>query len=134
MANSEPSSPRGNKWLYGIALSLGLDSDYFHSRYTRRPTLLFRIFHYPPSAANDARWGVGEHTDYGLLTLLAQDDAGGLQVKTAHGWLEAPPIPETLVCNIGDMLDRLTGGYYRSTPASRAQHERQGTLFVPVLL
>ena len=99
-----------------IALSLGLDVGYFHNRYTSRPTLLFRIFHYPPSAANDARWGVGEHTDYGLLTLLAQDDAGGLQVKTAHGWLEAPPIPETLVCNIGDMLDRLTGGYYRSTP------------------
>jgi isopenicillin N synthase-like dioxygenase len=102
--------------MAGIALSLGLDADYFHSRYTSRPTLLFRIFHYPPSAANDARWGVGEHTDYGLLTLLAQDDAGGLQVNTAHGWLEVPPIPETLVCNIGDMLDRLTGGYYRSTP------------------
>jgi isopenicillin N synthase-like dioxygenase len=102
--------------MAGIALSLGLDADYFHRRYTSRPTLLFRIFHYPPSAANDASWGVGEHTDYGLLTLLAQDDAGGLQVKTAHGWLEAPPIPETLVCNIGDMLDRLTGGFYRSTP------------------
>jgi isopenicillin N synthase-like dioxygenase len=41
----------------GIALSLGLDADYFHSRYTSRPTLLFRIFHYPPSAANEARWG-----------------------------------------------------------------------------
>jgi isopenicillin N synthase-like dioxygenase len=102
--------------MAGIALSLGLDANYFYSRYTSRPTLLFRIFHYPPSAANDARWGVGEHTDYGLLTLLAQDDAGGLQVKTAHDWLEAPPIPETLVCNIGDMLDRLTGGSYRSTP------------------
>ncbi|MFZ2081700.1 MAG: 2-oxoglutarate and iron-dependent oxygenase domain-containing protein [Xanthobacteraceae bacterium] len=102
--------------MAGLALSLGLDASYFHGRYTRRPTLLFRIFHYPSTAANDARWGVGEHTDYGLLTLLAQDDVGGLQVKTAQGWLEAPPIPETLVCNIGDMLDRLTGGYYRSTP------------------
>jgi isopenicillin N synthase-like dioxygenase len=99
-----------------IALSLGLEAGYFHSRYTSRPTLLFRIFHYPPTAANDAHWGVGEHTDYGLLTLLAQDDVGGLQVKTAQGWIEAPPIPETLVCNIGDMLDRLTGGCYRSTP------------------
>jgi isopenicillin N synthase-like dioxygenase len=59
---------------------------------------------------------VGEHTDYGLLTLLAQDDCGGLQVKSRDGWIGAPPIADTLVCNIGDMLDRLTGGFYRSTP------------------
>jgi isopenicillin N synthase-like dioxygenase len=102
--------------MAGIALSLGLDADYFYDRYTARPTLLFRIFHYPPAAARDTRWGVGEHTDYGLLTLLAQDDKAGLQVKTKESWIEAPPIAETLVCNIGDMLDRLTGGYYRSTP------------------
>jgi isopenicillin N synthase-like dioxygenase len=102
--------------IAGIALSLGLEPGYFRDHYTGRPTLLFRIFHYPPAVPNDARWGVGEHTDYGLLTLLAQDDVGGLQVKTAQGWIEAPPLSDTLVCNIGDMLDRLTGGYYRSTP------------------
>jgi isopenicillin N synthase-like dioxygenase len=77
--------------------------------------VLFRIFHYPASNA-DKGWGVGEHTDYGLLTLLAQDDIGGLEVKTPRGWTEAPPIRGALVCNIGDMLDRLTGGAYRSTP------------------
>jgi isopenicillin N synthase-like dioxygenase len=59
---------------------------------------------------------VGEHTDYGLLTLLAQDDRGGLQVATPDGWVDAPPVAGTFVCNIGDMLDRLTGGWYRSTP------------------
>src|SRR5205809_109244 len=101
--------PETSKMEVAIARGGRAWRGYFPSRYTSRPTLLFRIFHYPPSAKNDGRWGVGEHTDYGLLTLLAQDDAGGLQVKTAHGWLEAPPIPETLVCNIGDMLDRLTG-------------------------
>jgi isopenicillin N synthase-like dioxygenase len=52
---------------------------------------------------------VGEHTDYGLLTLLSQDDIGGLQVKTPNGWIDAPPIAHTLVVNIGDMLDRLAG-------------------------
>ncbi|MFT3809066.1 MAG: 2-oxoglutarate and iron-dependent oxygenase domain-containing protein [Micropepsaceae bacterium] len=102
--------------MAAIAESLGLASDYFARDLTRDPTVLFRIFHYPPSRAGDTGWGVGEHTDYGLLTLLAQDEHGGLQVKSRGGWIDAPPIPGTLVCNIGDMLDRLTGGVYRSTP------------------
>lgn len=101
--------------MEGVALSLGLDAQYFRRTYTSRPTMLFRIFHYPASDAASG-WGVGEHTDYGLLTLLAQDEIGGLQVRTPHGWIEAPPIEGALVCNIGDMLDRLTGGVYRSTP------------------
>jgi isopenicillin N synthase-like dioxygenase len=101
--------------MEGIAMSLGLDAQYFRKAYTSQPTMLFRIFHYPASTA-DKGWGVGEHTDYGLLTLLAQDEIGGLEVKTPNGWIKAPPIPGALVCNIGDMLDRLTGGAYRSTP------------------
>jgi isopenicillin N synthase-like dioxygenase len=101
--------------MEGIALSLGLDVQYFRRTYTGQPTMLFRIFHYPPDAP-EGNWGVGEHTDYGLLTLLAQDENGGLEVKTPEAWIDAPPIPNALVCNIGDMLDRLTGGTYRSTP------------------
>jgi len=100
--------------MEGVALSLGLDAQYFRRAYTADPTLLFRVFEYP--AGDDESWGVGEHTDYGLLTLLAQDEHGGLQVKTPNGWIDAPPIDGALVCNIGDMLDRLTGGLYRSTP------------------
>jgi len=101
--------------MSGVARGLGLTPGYFRETYTARPTLLFRVFHYP-AAQPDAGWGVGEHTDYGLLTLLAQDENGGLEVKTPGGWIEAPPIRGALVCNIGDMLDRLTGGVYRSTP------------------
>lgn len=78
------------------------------------PTTLFRIFHYP--AGGDGQWGVGEHTDYGLLTILRQDPTSGLQVKSTTGWIDAPPIEESFVVNIGDMLERLTGGAYRSTP------------------
>jgi isopenicillin N synthase-like dioxygenase len=107
--------------LRGVAQSLGLPPEYFASGYTADPTILFRIFHYPPTRPDSNAWGVGEHTDYGLLTLLLQDDNGGLQVRTPNapdgsGWLDAPPIPGTFVCNIGDMLDRMTGGWYRSTP------------------
>lgn len=102
--------------LEGIALGLGLEADWFRRHYTADPTVLFRIFRYPPQPADADGWGVGEHTDYGLLTLLLQDDVPGLQVRTPGGWIEAPPLPGTLVCNLGDMLDRLTGGHYRSTP------------------
>jgi isopenicillin N synthase-like dioxygenase len=101
--------------LRGIAVSLGLEAEYFAARYTANPTVLFRIFHYPPAPPVGDEWGVGEHTDYGLLTLLAQDENAGLQVHTPGGWVDAPPIAGTFVCNLGDMLDRLTGGWYRST-------------------
>jgi len=109
----------GHRVMQGIAGSLDLPADYFSSRYTADPLILFRIFLYPSRsipAGLDVRDGVGEHTDYGLLTLLRQDAVGGLEVHATQGWIEAPPVPESFVCNIGDMLDRMTGGLYRSTP------------------
>jgi isopenicillin N synthase-like dioxygenase len=106
----------GQLIMKGIALSLGLPEDYFYQQYTSDPFVLFRIFHYPPQQPNTTQWGVGEHTDYGLLTILLQDSVGGLQVKSNGKWIDAPPIPNTFICNIGDMLDRMTGGIYRSTP------------------
>ena len=106
----------GHRLMAGVALSLDLPESYFADRYTGDPFIIFRIFNYPPGPAD--RWGVGEHTDYGLLTILKQDDNGGLQVRprSGRGWIDATPIPGTFVCNMGDMLDRLTGGHYRSTP------------------
>lgn len=113
----------GRSLTTGIALGLGLEPTFFDDRYTADPLILFRIFHYPPQqtaadhAAGDAEsWGVGEHTDYGLLTILRQDASGGLEIKSRGSWIEAPPLPGAFVCNIGDMLDRMTGGLYRSTP------------------
>lgn len=107
----------GHALVTGISLGLGLREDYFEKRFMADPLILFRIFNYPPAAeSGDMPWGVGEHTDYGLLTILRQDDTGGLQVKSRAGWVDAPPIPGTFICNIGDMLDRLTHGVYRSTP------------------
>lgn len=108
----------GHALMRGICMSLGLKSEYFHKHYTHDPLILFRIFNYPATSPEQAAesWGVGEHTDYGILTILRQDEVGGLQVKSQGEWIEAPPLPGTFVCNIGDMLDRMTGGRYRSTP------------------
>ena len=106
----------GQRVLEAVALGLGLPREWFRAQLTADPIVLFRIFHYPPSAPTTDDWGVGEHTDYGLLTLLGQDGNAGLQVRTPDGWVDVPPDAETFVCNIGDMLERLTGGRYRSTP------------------
>jgi isopenicillin N synthase-like dioxygenase len=108
----------GHALMEGVALSLGVEASYFAERYTGDPFTLFRIFNYPAdhAAGGEARWGVGEHTDYGLLTILKQDETGGLQVKSGGRWIAAPPVPGSFLCNIGDMLERMTGGRYRSTP------------------
>ena len=109
----------GHQVTAALAASLNLPEDYFARLYTAEPLGLFRIFNYPaPTVVNSSaeQWGVGEHTDYGFLTLLKQDNVGGLQVKSQSRWIEAPPLENTFVCNIGDMLDRMTGGLYRSTP------------------
>jgi isopenicillin N synthase-like dioxygenase len=124
----------GHRLMEGIALGLGLDRSFFADRYTGDPLVLFRIFHYPPLSAGaqaESLWSVGEHTDYGLLTILMQDDIGGLAVKSRGGWIEAPPIAGSFVCNLGDMLDRMTGGLYRSTPHRVRNRSDRGRLSFP---
>ena len=125
----------GQSLMTGIALSLGLEESYFSERYTSDPLVLFRIFNYPPpnlNPENESSWGVGEHTDYGLLTILRQDLSGGLQVKINSRWVAAPPVPNSFVCNLGDMLERMTGGHYLSTPhrvSNRSGHNRLSFAF-----
>jgi isopenicillin N synthase-like dioxygenase len=106
----------GHTLLRGMALGLDLDPSWFDTHLTGDPLVLFRIFHYPPLDHADDRWSVGEHTDYGLITILGQDTSGGLEVRGPGGWLDVPPLPDTFVVNLGDMLERMTGGRYRSTP------------------
>ena len=106
----------GHIVLSGIALGLGLEGSWFRHHLTADPLVLLRVFRYPPLATTDAPWSVGEHTDYGLLTILGQDGRAGLEVRTADGWVPVPSERESFVCNLGDMLERLTGGLYRSTP------------------
>lgn len=118
--------PLAQAVLAAMAGGLGLGTDFFRSGLTADPTPLFRIFRYPPHPDGAAdRWGVAEHTDYGLLTLLAHDGKAGLQVKVGDEWIDAPHDPDLIICNLGDMLDRLTAGRYRSTP-HRARNTAAG--------
>jgi isopenicillin N synthase-like dioxygenase len=101
-----------------IAVALGLGPEAL-DRYFVRPTTFLRLLHYPPTPpdTDGKQYGSAPHTDYGFITILAQDRTGGLQVRSRdHDWIEATPIDGTLVVNIGDMGSRWTNGRWRSTP------------------
>ena len=100
--------------LSGIARSLDLAPDYFEAK-LKKPISIQRLLHYPPQTGivDESIIGIGAHTDYGNLTILAQDDVGGLQVLNRdRQWVEGTPIPGTFVINIGDLLQRLTNDRY----------------------
>ncbi|XP_065876233.1 probable 2-oxoglutarate-dependent dioxygenase At3g50210 isoform X2 [Euphorbia lathyris] len=111
------------KILRGIALALGGSPDDLEGGIGGDPFWVLRIIGYPDVSSvkgqdsNDNDIGCGAHTDYGLLTLVNQDDdITALQVRNMSGeWIPAPPIPGTFVCNIGDMLKIWSNGLYDST-------------------
>jgi isopenicillin N synthase-like dioxygenase len=108
----------GAEILHAFAITLDLPETFFDEHLTTPMTTLGPL-HYPPQtgAITESQLGAGAHTDYGCLTLLAQDSSGGLQVKSKSGtWVEAPPIKNTFVVNIGDMMERFTNGTFISTP------------------
>jgi isopenicillin N synthase-like dioxygenase len=107
----------GREMLHAFALALQIPEKNFDGWLTAPMTTLGPL-HYPPQRGHitEAQLGAGAHTDYGCLTLLAQDDAGGLQVRNGAGqWLDAPPLPGSFVVNIGDMMERWTNGVFTST-------------------
>jgi isopenicillin N synthase-like dioxygenase len=107
----------GQRILEGLAIALALSLTFFRERY-RRPLVRTRLLHYPPQPTDSSGSdGAAEHTDYGCITVLWQDDVGGLQVRNRAGdWIDAPPIPDSFVVNIGDMLARWSNDLFVSTP------------------
>ena len=106
--------------LRGFAVATGLPSDAFVAT-ADRPVSRGSLQYYPPLTDSPTdprleRFGVSAHTDFGVLTVLCQDDLGGLEIQSLAGeWLAVVPIPGTLVVNVGDLLERWSNGHYRST-------------------
>jgi isopenicillin N synthase-like dioxygenase len=118
MAWAELMSGVGMELLRGIAVSLQLPEDYFDEPFQGSPAWMGKLVHYVGGvveAAGDQ--GVGSHADYGFVTLLLQDDVGGLEVLPpgAAAWVPVEPLPGALVVNLGEMLEVATEGYLAAT-------------------
>jgi isopenicillin N synthase-like dioxygenase len=97
-----------------IAASLGLAPTYFDEALAE-PNANVRMLHYPPQPPRSGRpLGCGAHTDWGFITILLQDDCGGLEIAVGETWLQADPIANALIVNLGDMVARMTAGAYAS--------------------
>jgi isopenicillin N synthase-like dioxygenase len=92
--------------------------DGFFQRCFTKPLTFVRALHYPPAPAHlpPDQFGAAPHSDFGFITMLAQDDVGGLQVRTRAGdWIDAPNMPGVFIVNVGDMLMRWTNDRFVST-------------------
>jgi isopenicillin N synthase-like dioxygenase len=108
----------GMELLRAIAVSLELPEDYFDEPFQGTPAWMGKLVHYVGGvveAAGDQ--GVGSHADYGFVTLLLQDEVGGLEVLPpgTSQWLPVEPLPGALVVNLGEMLEVATEGYLAAT-------------------
>ncbi|OUL23233.1 2-oxoglutarate and iron-dependent oxygenase domain-containing protein [Nostoc sp. 106C] len=113
----EACTKLANTVLQTLALALELPEDFFTSKHNHQNHTL-RSLHYPPLqiTPQPGQIRAGEHSDYGSITLLFQDDIGGLEVQTASGeWIAAPSIPGTVVVNTGDLMQRWTNHVFCST-------------------
>lgn len=104
-----------SRLMQAFALGLNLPETYF-DRYLQIPMATLSPIYYPPLPETGDRISAGAHTDFGCLSLLAQDATGGLEILSPDAnWIAVPPKQGSLVVNIGDMLSLWTGGLYRST-------------------
>jgi isopenicillin N synthase-like dioxygenase len=108
-----------HRLLQLILEALEVPVDFMDDVVAPEPHVHFKLLHYPgPAVGEDIgrSQGVGTHKDYGLLTLLLQDDKGGLQVDTGGGrFADVPVVPGAFVVNLGELLEVATRGYLSAT-------------------
>jgi isopenicillin N synthase-like dioxygenase len=98
-----------------FSVSLGLMDGFFDGFYDRLGVMHALNYYHRPDREHDA-FGFSPHTDYGSFTIVLQDGNGGLQAQNSQGaWIDVPPIPGTLVVNVGDLLQRWTNDIYISS-------------------
>ena len=106
----------GTNLLRAIALYLGLDEHYFDGKIEYGNSILRAIYYPPITKAPASAIRAEQHEDINLITLLVGASAGGLQLLTADGeWVDVVPGEDEIVVNVGDMLQRLTNNYLKST-------------------
>ncbi|OHU63327.1 isopenicillin N synthase family dioxygenase [Mycobacteroides chelonae] len=104
----------GRKLLREWAIALGSADGVFDEAFGSEPATLIKVIRYPARGTSDQ--GVGAHRDSGVLTLLlAEPEVGGLQVEVDGTWVEAPGRADAFIVNIGELLERASGGYLRAT-------------------
>lgn len=123
----EQCTELANRILEAMALSVGEDANFFTEAHSKEQNT-FRMLHYPALPENyqteDGENRAGAHTDYGSITLLFQDDVGGLEVKNKLGeWVQATPVPGAIVVNTGDLMQRWTNDVFMSNPHRVVQPE-----------
>ncbi len=102
--------------LRAFAQALALPEDAFDRLYGDKPNEHIKLIRYPGQPSKASNQGVGAHKDSGFLSFLLQDQQAGLQVEIEEGrWIDALPRDNTLVVNIGELLELATNGYLRAT-------------------
>ena len=100
--------------MRAIAMGLQLKKDHFDDMFSN-PSAWMAMWSYPAHPSKDSSWGVGPHTDHEVLTMVLQDDVGGLEVQFSEGeWIDVPPIPGNFILievlslptRLGNLSDR----------------------------
>ena len=124
----------GRTLLVPLAIALDLPEQFFVERYDR-PLIKMRIMRYPPlpEPRSARQFSTAPHSDYGVITLLAQDAVGGLQLQLRTGqWVQAPYVESSFVVNIGDMLACWTNDRFTSTPHRVLNTSAQDRYSIPI--